>query len=84
MAAEVRNNMTTPKKPRTKLKPFRAWVIAEGAYRFGPVLYERLLAFGSRDGAADYITLNHLHGCPEPVEVLCTPVAPRKRKGKRK
>lgn len=69
----MRNNMTTPKKPRTKLKPFRARMTPRGDGKVSWVVStDKKLVSVWRDMGLE------IH------EVLCTPVAPRKRKAVRK
>lgn len=65
-----------------RIRRFRAWVIADGDYRGGPVDYSRLWAFGARGGAADFIATSLMSENRnwEPVEVRCIPVYPKKRK----
>lgn len=65
--------MTTPKKPRTKLKPFRAWALVNEFGQSGWAIFR-----------TKRTATTHRCWWQRVVGVLCTPVAPRKRKGKRK
>lgn len=71
-------------KRKKQVKQFRAWVIADGEYRAGPLRSERMLMFGSRDHAVRYIHESLRKDVPwEPVEVVCKRV-PKRRKAVRK
>lgn len=71
-------------KRKKQVKQFRAWVIADGDYRAGPINTERLWMFGSRRYAERYINeVLNKHALWEPVEVVCKR-APKRRKGAKK
>lgn len=72
------------KKRKKKLKPFKAWVIADGDYMAGPTRYSQMLVFGDRGGAMDQILGPLRKDVPwEPVQVRCVPIYPKKRRSKK-